>query len=48
MAINRYAKKLEKYNCEAGRMIHTADFQPSTEVYKIVEMMKKISVGSKK
>ena len=34
------AKKLERFNIEAGRKQHTFDFQPSTEVYKIVEAVK--------
>lgn len=34
------AKRLEKYNIENGRKIHTSDFQPSTEVYKIIEAIR--------
>lgn len=34
------AKKLERFNLEDGRKMHTAEFQPSTEVYKIVESIK--------
>ena len=31
------AKKLEEYNNNNGRKIHRYDYQPSTEVYKVVE-----------
>lgn len=31
------AKKLDKHCTESGRKRHTSDFQPSTEVYKIIE-----------
>jgi len=40
-AINN-AIKLEKFNIENGRKIHTADFQPSTEIYKILEDIRNI------
>lgn len=36
------AKRLEKHNIESGRKIHTSDFQPSTEVYKIIEAIRAI------
>ncbi len=31
------AKRLEKYCLENGLKFHTAEFQPSKEVYKIIE-----------
>lgn len=33
------AKKLEKHNLTLGNKIHTVSFSPSTEVYKIIEML---------
>ena len=30
------AIRLEQYNQEAGHKMHTSDFQPSTEVYKVI------------
>lgn len=35
------AKRLEEYNQQAGRKPHTYDYQPSTEVYKIVEELQR-------
>ena len=34
------AKRLEKYCIENGLKVHTAEFQPSTEVYKIIETIR--------
>jgi hypothetical protein len=31
------AKRLEKYNLQGGKMTHTVEFMPSTEVYRIIE-----------
>ncbi|WP_085024118.1 RloB family protein [Anaerovibrio sp. JC8] len=39
------AKRLEKHCVDSGRKIHTADFQPSTEVYKIIEAIRAIEYG---
>lgn len=36
------AKRLEKHNLDNGRKIHTSDFQPSTEIYKIIEVIRAI------
>ncbi len=36
------AKRLETYNLKDGRDIHTSVFQPSTEVYKIIEAVREI------
>ena len=33
------AIRLEQYNLDAGRKPHTSDFQPSTEVYKIIKSL---------
>ena len=33
------AKRLEQYNLENGHRLHAADFQPSTEVYKIIKIL---------
>ena len=33
----RNAERLEQYNVDAGKKIHTSGFQPSTEVYKVVK-----------
>lgn len=37
-----YAKKLEEYNAQNGKRLHTLEFMPSTEVYKVVNEIKKI------
>lgn len=37
-----YAKKLEEYNAQNGKKPHTVEFRPSTEVYKVVNEIKKI------
>jgi len=39
------AKKLEKHCIESGRKRHTSDFQPSTEVYKIIEEIHALENG---
>lgn len=31
------AKRLEKYNIQGGKIPHTVEFMPSTEVYRIIE-----------
>lgn len=31
------AKRLEKYNLQSGKKLHTVEFTPSTEVYRIIE-----------
>ena len=31
------AKRLEKYNLQSGKKLHTVEFMPSTEVYRIFE-----------
>lgn len=36
------AKRLEKYCLENGLKVHTAEFQPSTEVYKIIETIREL------
>ena len=36
------AKRLEEYNLNDGRKLHTYSFQPSTEVYKIIEAVRNI------
>lgn len=41
------AKKLEKHNIESGRKLHTSDFQPSTEIYKIIEEIRAKNVDEK-
>lgn len=41
------AKRLEQHNMDSGRRIHTADFQPSTEVYKIIEAIRAIESRGK-
>lgn len=33
------AKKLEKHNLNLGNKLHTVEFSPSTEVYKIIEKL---------
>lgn len=38
------AKKLETHNIENGRTIHMSDFQPSTEVYKIIEEIRAMEI----
>lgn len=36
------AKRMEQYNLDAGHKLHTSPFQPSTEVYKIInDLLKK-------
>lgn len=37
------ARKLEKYNLDNGKKLHTVAFSPSTEVYKVLEKIKEIS-----
>jgi hypothetical protein len=31
------AKRLEKYNLQGGKKLHSVEFMPSTEVYRIIE-----------
>ena len=31
------AKRLEEYNLQSGKRLHTVEFMPSTEVYRIIE-----------
>ncbi len=31
------AKRLENYNLQGGKKLHTVEFMPSTEVYRIIE-----------
>ena len=38
------AKKLEKYNLQSGKKLHTVEFMPSTEVYRIIETIVKAEV----
>lgn len=38
------AKKLEKYNLHSGKKLHTVEFMPSTEVYRIIETIVKAEV----
>lgn len=38
------AKKLEKYNLQSGKKLHTVEFMPSTEVYRIIEIIVKAEV----
>lgn len=38
------AKKLEKYNRQSGKKLHTVEFMPSTEVYRIIETIVKAEV----
>ena len=35
----RNAERLEQYNRNAGRRLHTAGFQPSSEIYKVLKHM---------
>lgn len=34
------AKKLEKYNKQCGKIPHTVEFMPSTDVYRIIETIR--------
>ncbi len=34
------AKKLEKYNMQCGKIPHTVEFMPSTDVYRIIETIR--------
>ena len=38
------AKKLEKYNLQSGKKLHTVEFMTSTEVYRIIETIVKAEV----
>ncbi len=37
------AKRLDVYNQQAGKKLHTYDYQPATEVYKIIEELHRVS-----